>query len=141
MRLLTEGLDRLVRRPSAFERLWAVAERRRVFIASVTEPVDSNSPIGIALLRILVALAGMESATTGIRISAQRRSEAEAGNPPATKAYGHPADWTAIVPDEAAVIRESVNRALDGERLEQIARDLRARGIPRPREKRGPVHH
>jgi DNA invertase Pin-like site-specific DNA recombinase len=61
-------LDRLVRRPKDFERLWVVAERRGVFIASVTEPVDSSSPIGLAMLRILVALAGLESATTGIRV-------------------------------------------------------------------------
>jgi hypothetical protein len=44
--VLVWKLDRLVRRPKDFERLWEVAERRGVFIASVTEPVDSSSPIG-----------------------------------------------------------------------------------------------
>jgi Resolvase, N terminal domain len=62
--VLVWKLNRLVRRPKDFERLWEVAERREVFIASVTEPVDSSSPIGLAMLRILVALAGLESATT-----------------------------------------------------------------------------
>jgi Resolvase, N terminal domain len=56
--VLVWKLDRLVRRPKDFERLWEVAERRGLFIASVTEPVDSSSPIGLAMLRILVALAG-----------------------------------------------------------------------------------
>ena len=80
--ILVWKLDRLVRRPVDFERLWDVADRRQVFVASVTEPVDSSSPIGLAMLRILVALAGLESATTGLRIRAMRRDEAESGKPP-----------------------------------------------------------
>jgi site-specific DNA recombinase len=80
--VLVWKLDRLVRRPKDFERLWDVAERRRVFIASVTEPVDSSSPIGLAMLRILVALAGLESATTGVRVRASKRQAAEEGRPP-----------------------------------------------------------
>jgi site-specific DNA recombinase len=130
--ILVWKLDRLVRRPADFERLWAVAERRGVFVASVMEPVDSSSPIGLALLRILVALAGLESATTGIRIRAARRQEAETGRPPSTKAYGHTRDWSAIVPEEAAVIREMAERALGGERLNPIARDFQRRGISSP---------
>ncbi len=58
------------------------------FIASVTEPVDSSSPIGLAMLRILVPLAGLESAITGIRVRASKRQAAEAGRPPPVKAYG-----------------------------------------------------
>lgn len=75
--VLVWKLDRLVRRPSDFERLWNIAERNQLFIASVTEPVDSSSPIGLAMLRILVALAGLESATTGARVAAYKRQTAE----------------------------------------------------------------
>jgi Resolvase, N terminal domain len=46
--VLVWKLDRLVRRPKDFERLWEVAERRGLFIASVSEPVNSSSPIGLA---------------------------------------------------------------------------------------------
>jgi DNA invertase Pin-like site-specific DNA recombinase len=77
--VLVWKLDRLVCRPKDFERLWDVAERRGVFGASVTEPVDSSSPIGLAMLRILVALAGLESAATGIRIRASKRQATEEG--------------------------------------------------------------
>jgi DNA invertase Pin-like site-specific DNA recombinase len=91
--VLVWKLDRLVRRPKDFERLWEVAERRSVFIALVTEPVDSSSPIGLAMLRILVALAGLESATTGIRVRASKRQAAEEGKPPPVKAYGLTLPW------------------------------------------------
>jgi site-specific DNA recombinase len=125
-------LDRLVRRPKDFERLWEVAERRGVFIASVTEPVDSSSPIGLAMLRILVALAGLESATTGVRVRASKRQAAEEGRPPPVKAYGLTVRWDGIVETEAAVLREAARRAMAGERLATVARDLRSRGIRSP---------
>jgi site-specific DNA recombinase len=130
--VLVWKLDRLVRHPKDFERLWDVAERRGVFIASVTEPVDSSSPIGLAMLRILVALAGLESATTGIRISASKRQAAEQGRPPPVKAYGLTQQWDGIVESEAAVLREAAHRAMTGERVATVARDLRSRGIPSP---------
>jgi DNA invertase Pin-like site-specific DNA recombinase len=130
--VLVWKLDRLVRRPKDFERLWAVAERRGVFIASVTEPVDNSSPIGLAMLRILVALAGLESATTGIRVRASKRQAAEEVRPPPVKAYGLTPQWDAIVGCEAAVLREAARRAIGGERLAWVARDLRSRGIPAP---------
>jgi site-specific DNA recombinase len=130
--VLVWKLDRLVRRPKDFERLWEVAERRGVFIASVTEPVDSSSPIGLAMLRILVALAGLESATTGIRIRASKRQAAEEGRPPPVKAYGLTSAWDGVVESEAAVLRQAARRAIGGERLASIARDLRSRNIPSP---------
>jgi site-specific DNA recombinase len=130
--VLVWKLDRLVRRPKDFERLWEVAERRSVFIASVTEPVDSSSPIGLAMLRILVALAGLESATTGIRVRASKRQAAEEGRPPPVKAYGLTLPWDGIVASEAAVLREATRRAIAGERLAAVARDLRSRAIPSP---------
>jgi site-specific DNA recombinase len=130
--VLVWKLDRLVRRPKDFERLWEVAERRGVFIASVNEPVDSSSPIGLAMLRILVALAGLESATTGIRVRASKRQAAEQGRPPLVKAYGLTPQWNGIVDIEAAVLREATRRAISGERLASVARDLRSRGIPSP---------
>jgi site-specific DNA recombinase len=118
--------------PKDFERLWEVAERRGVFIASVTEPVDSSSPIGLAMLRILVALAGLESATTGVRVRASKRQAAEEGRPPPVKAYGLTLRWDGIVASEADVLREAARRAIGGERLASVARDLRSRGIPSP---------
>jgi site-specific DNA recombinase len=134
--VLVWKLDRLVRRPKDFERLWEVAERRGVLIASVTEPVDSSSPIGLAMLRILVALAGLESATTGIRVRASKRQAAEEGRPPPVKAYGLTPRWDRIVESEAAVLREAAPRVIGGERLASLARELRSRDIPSPSGRR-----
>lgn len=126
-------IDRLVRRPADFERLWDIAERRATNIASVTEPIDSSTPHGVAFIRILVALAGLESATTGLRVAALRREEAATGRAGSTKAYGLTADWRRLVPDEAALIREAARRVLHGERVAEIARDWRARSLPGPK--------
>jgi site-specific DNA recombinase len=125
-------IDRLVRRPSDFERFWDEAEYRAVNLTSVTEPIDSSNPHGVAFIRILVALAGLESATSGLRISAQRREEAFAGRRGSSKAYGLNDDWTELVEHEAALIREAANRVLAGERVAAITRDWRERGVPSP---------
>jgi DNA invertase Pin-like site-specific DNA recombinase len=131
--VLVWKLDRLVRRPSDFERFWLVAEPAGVFIASATEPIDSSTNLGVAFVRILVAMAGLESATSGERIRAVKRERAMAGIPPSAKAYGLDPTWTAIVPEEAERIREAVARAIAGERLASIARDWRFKGIAGPR--------
>jgi site-specific DNA recombinase len=75
--VLVWKLDRLVRRPKDFERLRDVAERRGVFIASVTEPVDSSRPIGLAMLRILVTFAGPRPGRQPVRLlpGVRRRSD------------------------------------------------------------------
>lgn len=130
--VLVWKFDRLVRRPADFERLWLTAEKSNVFLASVMEPIDTSTPLGVALLRILVALAGLESATTGARVSAVKRRSAERGDHPPVKAYGLTEDWSGEVPEEAAVIREAAARVLNGERIASIARDIQRRGIPAP---------
>lgn len=127
--VLVWKFDRLVRRPADFERLWQVLDASGLFLASVTEPIDTSTPLGVAMLRILVALAGLESATTAVRVRATKRLSAERGDRPNSKAYGLSDDWTEIVPEEAAVLREAATRAIAGELLGHIAQDFRERGI------------
>src|SRR6266508_1831030 len=55
--VLVWKLDRLVRHPAEFERFWAVCERRGAILASVHEPVDTSSELGLVIVRILVAFA------------------------------------------------------------------------------------
>src|SRR5690242_13554621 len=52
--VLVWRLDRLVRRPADFERFWGRCEELGVFLASATEPLDSSSEMGVAIVRILV---------------------------------------------------------------------------------------
>src|SRR6266480_3752254 len=51
--VLVWKLDRLVRRPSEFERFWGLCESERATLTSVTEPIDSSTELGLALVRVL----------------------------------------------------------------------------------------
>jgi site-specific DNA recombinase len=123
-------LDRLVRRPSEFERFWAACQQHRVFVASVTEPVDSSTEIGVAIVRVLVTFASLESATSAVRISAAHRQRAERGLPHTTRpAFGHIAGFGHLEPNEAAAIREAAKRVLAGETTSSVCRDWDDRAI------------
>ena len=63
-------LDRLVRRPSEFESFWEACEAAGVALVSATEPVDTSHELGLALVRILVTFASLESATISLRSKA-----------------------------------------------------------------------
>lgn len=129
--VLVWKLDRLVRRPAEFERFWEVCERDRVFLASVTEPVDSSTEIGLAIVRVLVTFAGLESSTIGLRITARLKEKAQAGEPPGIpRPFGMTEAWDGIVPAEAALIREAAKRVLAGEGFRNIAEDWKTRAIP-----------
>lgn len=128
--ILVWRLDRLVRSPAEFERLWAVCQRSGVDLVSATEPVDSSDPIGVAIIRLLVTFAGLESEVKSIRLQAKNRELAESGRPPSgRRRYGYSADFNTIVPAEAALLREAAERVLDGESPVAITRDWRARGV------------
>jgi site-specific DNA recombinase len=123
-------LDRLARSPGEFERFWSACQTAGVQVASVTEPVDSSTPTGIALVRMLVTFAGMESDAKSSRLRAKNRELAERGSPPSgTIPYGLTPGCTEIVEHEAMLIREAVARVLDGEGCVLIARDWAARGV------------
>jgi site-specific DNA recombinase len=129
-------LDRLVRRPSEFERFWAACEQHRVFIASVTEPVDSSTDIGLAIVRVLVTFASLECATNGLRLAARHRERAEQGLPhTSVRAFGHQIGWKEVVPEEADAIRDAAKRILVGESALSVCRDWAARGITTVRGK------
>lgn len=122
-------LDRLVRRPADFERFWERCERHGVFLASATEPVDSSTELGIAIVRILVTFAQLESHARSQRLRAKAAETAASGRPPTRlPAYGHTDGWNAVEPAEAALIREAADRYLAGEAPEVIAALFNARG-------------
>lgn len=123
-------LDRLARSPGEFERFWSACQSAGVQVASVTEPVDSSTPTGVALIRMLVTFAGLESDAKSSRLRAKNRELAERGAPPSgTTPYGLATGCTEIVEHEATLIREAVARVLDGEGCSLIARDWAARGV------------
>lgn len=123
-------LDRLARSPGEFERFWAACQSADVGIASATEPVDSSSPVGVALVRMLVTFAGLESDVRSIRLRAKNREVAERGGPsPGCPPYGYGPGCRVIIESEAALVREAASRVLGGEVCAAIARDWAARGV------------
>lgn len=123
-------LDRLARSPGDFERFLSACQIAGVEIASATEPVDSTTPTGVALVRMLVTFAGLESDVRGLRLRARAREDADRGRQPnGGPPYGLAPGCTEIVESEAALIREAVERVLDGEGCTAIARSWAARGV------------
>jgi site-specific DNA recombinase len=126
-------LDRLSRRPADFERFWAVCEHRGAFLTSVTEPIDSSNEMGVAIVRILVTFAGLESSNKSVRLKAKLRENAERGRVPGgPRPFGWTQDRRRLVPGEAEKIREAARRALAGETLHSIAVDWNNAGYRTP---------
>src|SRR5947209_11086704 len=124
-------LDRLVRKPRDFERFWDVCERRNAVLASVTEPIDSSTDLGLALVRMLVVMATFESATRGARVRALFEEVARRGDAPlgGERPWGLTEHWRDLDPEEAALLREAAKRIIGGEPLHRIVKDWTARGI------------
>lgn len=126
-------LDRFVRRSSEFERLWTTCDDAGVFLASVTEPIDTSTELGLALVRVLVAFASLESATSSVRISAKLRERAELGVPHNGKpAYGYKRGWKRLEPKEAARVREAADHILAGKSMNSLIVEWRRQGVKSP---------
>ncbi len=131
-------LDRLMRRIVEFSRFWTTAETASVQLISKNDPVDTTSPLGLAVVYLIVALAEQESANTSLRLRAKEIELAEAGRHKhaGRRAYGMVHGWTETEAAEAKVIRDMADRVLTGEPVGSIARDLNERGIPSATGKR-----
>lgn len=123
-------LDRLVRQPAEFERFWERCEIRGVFLASATEPIDTTTELGIALVRIVVMFAQMESQAKSERIRAKNDEMAKQGQrPPGPRRFGHTHDYRRIIEPEAKLVREAARRIVAGETTTKIAVDWDWRGV------------
>lgn len=121
-------LDRLSRRPADFERLWEQCEHHGVFIASATEPVDTSTELGVAVVRILITFAQLESHAKSERVSARLAEMAREGKLGKRTAFGFTPGFTDVVPHEAALVREAATRFTQGETLAAIAQSWNDRG-------------
>jgi site-specific DNA recombinase len=146
-------LDRFVRDHGDFERALAVVEAHGAFLASVTEPLDTSTPMGEAIARLLVTFARMESQTIALRVAAQAEQQAYLGRPwrgGRRRAYGYEGRQVdedgnvingdrvgiAVIEEERALIAEIAERLLGrGRRREsqgEVVRWLNEAGIPAP---------
>lgn len=126
-------LDRLHRQPRELEEFIVLCDKHSVALATVTGDVDLSNSQGRLLARAWGAFAAHESEIKGERLSRAAHDRACRGLMPssgATRPYGFVRGGAAIVPKEAAVLREAARRLLSGESLRSISMDYNRRRIP-----------
>jgi site-specific DNA recombinase len=121
--VLAYALDRLGRRPKDIERLLESGVR---FIC-IRESLDTTTAASELFVRILAAMAKMESDNTAARIRLKHDELRSLGRFSGGK---QPYGWK---PYEADIIRAAADRLLAGESLRSVARDL---GMERTRLRR-----
>jgi site-specific DNA recombinase len=124
--------DRLVRQPKELEELLEVCDRARAWhIAAVSGEIDVRNSDDLFRARILAAVNAKESDNISRRVRRKQQELAERGRPHGgPRRYGYRRDFSAIDPDEAAIVREMARRILAGESLASLCRELNGRGIP-----------
>ena len=133
--VLSWKLDRLLRRPRDFERLWQLCEGAGAHVATVTDGIDTAQPMaGLLVPRILSSFAEMEGANLSVREKRKHEETAKAGKRSGGghRPFGLTRDWSETVPVEADAIREAVDSLLDGGTMYRLAVDWNARGLRTP---------
>ncbi|MCP2338918.1 recombinase family protein [Actinomadura rupiterrae] len=122
-----------------------VLQRHHVSVTPVKGPaLDMSTAYGRAMAGVLGEFDTLESEVKSERIQRAALDRAQEGRANGVVAYG----WRRVYqtgpdgavlgfrdvefPEQAAVVREIVDRLLDDESLRSIAKDLTARGVPRP---------
>lgn len=146
-KIIVYRLDRFSRSIADFSQIWAKLEKHNVEFQSVTENFDTSSPMGRAMLNIVLVFAQLERETTAERVRDNYQHRFALGAWPGGPApYGF--DLTKIsdgsghrvssltVNDNAPVVRRIFELyARDETSLRSIALALNSDGIPGPRRK------
>lgn len=141
-KIIVYRLDRLSRSIIDFGQLWNELEKNRVEFVSVNEKFDTATPMGRAMIYIIMVFAQLERETIGERVTDNYYTRIRQGNWP-----GGPAPYGMVnvkiknengnlVPsldytEEFEIVKEIFYRyALEDTSLGAIAGDLTKRGIP-----------
>lgn len=134
-RLLVWKLDRMTRNARGFMRIHDELTEIGATFQSVKEPwFDTGTPIGLALVMLMAALAQMEAEGIQGRAFSWHEGRTESLLPPVGKTafgYTRPEPNTlAINETEQALVVEMATRILNGDSLRSIARSFNDDGIP-----------
>lgn len=123
--------DRLYRHPRDLEDLIELLDGRGVnFVALHSGLVDLSTPNGRAVARIMAAISKAEVENLSERVRRKHESLAREGKSHGgPRAWGYAADHVTVVPDEAALLREAVERILNGAGLRTIVREWNEAGV------------
>lgn len=144
-KIVVYRLDRFSRSIADFGRLWEILKGHGVEFVSINETFDTSTPMGRAMLNIIMVFAQLERETTAERVRDNYYQRAKLGSWPGGPApYGFTVGRLpgangrmapALVPNENMSIVERIfsTYAADGTSLGSLARSLNADGIPAPR--------
>lgn len=142
------AVDRLTRTPRELEDVIDLANKHGLELANVGGNIDLGTPEGRAMARNMGTFARLEVENLAKRLRRKFQQKAESGEPHGFAPYGYrrvhrldddgnprlsEAKVDAIVPEEAAIIRECARRVLNRESLRAIVTDLNARGVHGPK--------
>lgn len=143
-KILVYRLDRFSRSIADFSRLWEILQQYGVEFQSVTEQFDTSSPMGRAMLNIVLVFAQLERETTAERVKDNYIHRFSLGAWPGGPApYGF--DLTKVTDegrlvsslnanDQAEIVRRIFEAYVRPETsLRSIARELTAQGIHGPK--------
>lgn len=146
-KIIVYRLDRFSRSIADFGQVWNVLEHHGVEFQSVTENFDTSSPMGRAMLNIVLVFAQLERETIAERVKDNYQHRFSLGAWPGGPApYGYSLTKiidsegrrvSSLIPNENASV---VNRifesyAQEGISLRSVARSLNDDGIPGPKRK------
>lgn len=144
-KIVVYRLDRFSRSIADFGRLWEILRQHHVEFVSINETFDTSTPMGRAMLNIIMVFAQLERETTAERVRDNYYQRAKLGSWPGGPApFGFsigklPGPDGKLVPgllqnNQAAVVERIFQSYVQPEgTLGKIARALNADGIPAPK--------
>ena len=144
-KIIVYRLDRFSRSIADFGRLWELLKRHDVEFVSINETFDTSTPMGRAMLNIIMVFAQLERETTAQRVRDNYYQRARLGAWPGGPApYGFEIGklpgpdgnlLPGLLPNEQAPVVERIfqDYAMEGASLGSVARALNADGIPAPK--------
>ena len=144
-KLYVYRLDRFSRSVADFGRLWEILRAHNVEFVSVNENFDTSTPMGRAMLHIIMVFAQLERETTAERVKDNYYRRASLGSWPGGPApygftigrsqdnLGHSVPTLVVDPEKSEIVRIVFEAyAEDGASLGSVARLLNLQGIPGP---------
>lgn len=137
--LIVWKFDRMARSVLTFERAVRTLMTEGVQFASLSESVDTTTPMGKFMLHLVGALAQLESDTISYRVKNAMSHRAQSGKhaPGGRLTFGYNRDGS-VNQAEAELLREAAGRFLAGESLSAIVKGWNAQGITTPPTKTAP---
>ena len=144
-KIIVYRLDRFSRSIADFGRLWEILKKHDVEFVSINETFDTSTPMGRAMLNIIMVFAQLERETTAQRVRDNYYQRAKLGAWPGGPApYGFDIGklpgpdgnlLPGLLPNEQAYVVERIfqDYAREGASLGSVARALNADGIPAPK--------